>query len=85
MDSDHTDVTDFRVRSVQRKSPLFVKLALQALAIVTSDTAIMEVVARVNTWDPAVKYDPDVTRLTSLQHLAKVRPRSRSGCARILR
>lgn len=52
---------------------MFVKLALHAVAIVTQDTAILETVKRINNVDSSSRYDPDITRLTTLQYLAKVR------------
>lgn len=59
--------------STVNKSPLFVKLAIAALAIVTDDKAIMQTVRRNNTSDSETKYAPDIVRLTMLQHLSKVR------------
>lgn len=56
-------------------SPLFVKLTMQALATVTSDNAMLENVARVNQ-DPAVKYQPEATRINYLSKLLKVNPNS---------
>lgn len=55
------------------KSPLFVKLVLQALAVVTSDEALLELVHRVNRGDPMAKYQGDSTRLDYLSKLLNVR------------
>lgn len=48
---------------------------MQALATVTSDNAMLENVARVNQ-DPAVKYQPEATRINYLSKLLKVNPNS---------
>ncbi|KAL8292821.1 hypothetical protein RQP46_000515 [Phenoliferia psychrophenolica] len=60
---DAPDVTTVR-------SPPFVKLTVHALATVTSDNAILELVARVNR-DPTMKYQSDSTRITYLAKLLR--------------
>ncbi|KAM0752109.1 TPR-like protein [Meredithblackwellia eburnea MCA 4105] len=52
------------------KSSMVVKLTLQALAILTSDKALMEVVKRVHQ-HPEAKYNLDATRMNALERLLK--------------
>ncbi|KAM0791144.1 hypothetical protein ACM66B_005630 [Microbotryomycetes sp. NB124-2] len=56
--------------SVVQRSPMFVKLAVQALGIVTSDTVITSTARRM-AMSGADKYDSRLTELTVLQHLVK--------------
>lgn len=51
--------------------PLYVKLALHALSIVTSDIGIQDHVERLSARTDE-RTDPRVTQLDALQHLAKV-------------
>lgn len=59
---------------MNHRAPLFVKLAVHALAIVTNDTSILLANARAQGSDPLVKYHPDVTQLSALQEVIKGNP-----------
>ncbi|GAA5931798.1 hypothetical protein JCM3775_000045 [Rhodotorula graminis] len=53
-----------------KQTPLFHRRTFYALAIATRDTALLQT-TRQYTWDAAVKYDPEISRLSTLHHLSK--------------
>jgi len=55
-----------------KQTPLFHRRIFYALAIATRDDALLQT-TRQYTWDAAVKYDPEISRLSTLHHLSKVR------------
>ncbi|KAI5476323.1 hypothetical protein MNV49_007836, partial [Pseudohyphozyma bogoriensis] len=56
---------------VSPKSPLFVKLVMEAMGTMTQERVTLEVVERLSRRDTAVKYDHDFTRLKALEKLLK--------------
>ncbi|BGP48364.1 Superkiller protein 3 [Rhodotorula kratochvilovae] len=53
-----------------KQTPLFHRRLFYAHAIATNDDALLQT-TRQYTWNPAVKYDPELSRLSTLHHLSK--------------
>ncbi|GAA5824943.1 hypothetical protein JCM3770_006714 [Rhodotorula araucariae] len=53
-----------------KETPLFHRRLFYAHAIASNDNALLQT-TRQYTWNPAVKYDPELSRLSTLHHLSK--------------